>query len=288
MYRLKQKIIYNQLPSSVLASYADADGASLKVAIYFLSHVNVSKEELVANLSISEMAADRAINYWIENEFIVSSDSETAAVSGKSLTHNDMSKAVLQNPEISVLLQESQQILGRELPLSESRILIEIYQNLLPSVYGILNLESYWASKVPGKKVLNETLYSAREWNNLNIKTEEDCEKQIKEMERNYNYIKQVAAVMSADPDSFTRKERKTIISWLVEYDYDPSFVSEVLLRKSDATIPYINTVLKNWNKKGYRTVLDTRDVPSNITDLSSGDELSPLFKSILRKQQGL
>ena len=290
MYRIKQKIIYNQLPSSLISSYTDVDGAALKVALYLLTHNEASLDELKANLPLNENSILRSLNYWLENGLIDNSPQNNAEEkinkSSIHLTHDEMSKAVLLNPELSTLLQESQVILGRELPLSESRVLIEIYQNYLPSVYGILNLESYWNTKVTSKKVITETLYTAREWNNLNLSSEKEYEDQIKLMERHDDYICKVSAILSLSPDSLTRKQKKTIASWSDDYNYDPGFVSEVLLRKSDATIPYINTVLKNWYKKGYKTISDTRDIPSNITDNNPTDDLSPLFSALLQNNK--
>ena len=290
MYQLKQKIIYNQLPSVLNESYINADGAALKVAIYMLIHEKASIDELKSNLPISDEAIKRSLLFWEENGLIENRkdvSSENIIIKTNKLSHDEMSKAVLLNPEISVLLQESQQILGRELPISDSRILIEIYQNLLPSVYAILILESFWITRVPNKKVLNETLYSAREWNNLGIKEESEYDIQIKRMEKKDAFIKEVSDVLSISPDELSRKQRKIISSWIENYSYDKSFVSEVLLRKPDATIPYINTVLKNWYQKGYKKISDTRDVPVNISDNNSNGDLSPLFATLLKKKQG-
>ncbi|MBR3355157.1 MAG: DnaD domain protein [Oscillospiraceae bacterium] len=289
MYRLKQNIINNSLPSSITSSFINADGAALKVAIYFLIYKKASYEQLSSSLAISESAIKRSIQFWEENGLLVSEEEVLEEkTSSNRLNHYEMSKAVLINPEISIILQESQQILGRELPLSESRILIEIYQTLLPSIYGILNLESFWSTRVPSKKVITETLYSARNWSSLGITEEADCEQQIKLMEKHDAYVNEVAKLMFVSPEDFTRRQKKTISSWLDEYSYDISFVSEVLLRKPDATIPYINTVLKNWYKKGYKTVSDTRETPSNITDYKKNDDLSPLFEKLLKKKQGI
>ena len=290
MYQLKQKIIYNRLPSALIESFINADGAALKVAIYMLIYEKVSIDELRSNLPISDEAINRALLFWEENgliENIKEVSSENVIKKTNKLSHDEMSKAVLLNPEISVLLQESQQILGRELPISDSRVLIEIYQNLLPSVYAILILESFWITRVPNKKVLNETLYSAREWNNLGIKEESEYDSQIKRMENNDAYIKEISQVLSISSDDLTRKQRKIISSWMEDFSYDKAFVSEVLLRKPDATIPYINTVLKSLNQKGYKKISDTRDVPVNISDNNSNGDLSPLFATILKKKQG-
>ena len=289
MYRLKQKIINNSLPSSFKSSFVDADGAALKVAIFFLIHNKASIEELSSELALSEQAIKRSIQFWEDNDLLEVDNKGTEEEKANSyrINHDEMSKAVLLNPELSILLQESQQILGRELPLSESRVLIEIYQTLLPTVYGILNLESFWSTRLPAKKVITETLHSARTWNSLGIKEEADCENQIKKMERIDTYIKDVAKLMSVSYDEYTRKQKSIISSWLDTYSYDTSFVAEVLLRKPDATIPYINTVLKNWYKKGYKTISDTRETPINISDNKSSDELSPLFEKLLKKKQG-
>lgn len=288
MYRLKQKINNNSLPSSVINSFINADGAALKVAIFFLINNKGSFEDISSELNLSDQAIKRSIQFWEDNGLLeIENEITEEKPNTYRLNHDDMSKAVLLNPEISILLQESQQILGRELPLSESRVLIEIYQTLLPSIYGILNLESFWSTRVPTKKVITETLYSSRTWNNLGIKEDSECEMQIKIMEKHDSYVKEVAKLMSVSPDDFNRRQKNIISSWLDNYSYDSSFIAEVLLRKPDATIPYINTVLKNWYKNGYKTISDTRQTPTNIIDNKTNDELSPLFEKLLKKKQG-
>jgi len=288
MLYLNQKIIFNQLPSAITTYYRDIDGLTLKVGLYFLIHEEVDEEQALLDLSIPESVFNRAVLFWKEKQFVVEKDIELVNenIQPSRLDHDKMADMVMLDPEIATLLQESQQILGKELSLSESRILLEIYENYLPSVYAVLNIESYWMLRKERKKVLTETLYTAKEWNNLGIRTEAEYDKQIHLMEQCDEYISKIAEVTGIDRKDLTRKQCKVIQSWLLDFGYDESFVSEVMLRKNDANIAYINSVLKDWNKKGIKNISETRDRPMNIESNNSSGAFSPLFTSILNKNK--
>ena len=287
MFLLNQKIQYNQFPSTFSSNYKDLDSASLKVGIYFLIHGKSNTEDIINDLSLSEAAVNRAIQFWVDIGLIQSSDAlpednESCIRRNQHVNHQQMAEMVMIDPDIAILLQESQQILGKELSTSDSRLLMEIYKDYLHSVYAILNIEVFWSSRLNVTKVINETLYTAKDWNDLGLKSEEDYDHQIQIMENNDVYINEVANLLHINVEDLTRKNRKTISKWLNDFNYDKAFVSEVLLRKSDATIPYINSVLKDWYRKGYEKISDTRDHPINIESNNTSNQLSPLFASVL------
>jgi hypothetical protein len=83
-----------------------------------------------------------------------------------------------------------------------------------------------------------------------------------------------------------TRSTKHTILSWKEKYLYGTDFIQEVLLRKPDATVPYISTVFKDWYKKGYRRIEDTRDVPVNAVSDTGPSASNSLLHSALKQKK--
>ncbi len=299
MYYLAEKIMNNRLPDSFTRNAVSADGASLKVGIYFLQNGKATLDELKEKLNISSNAVIRGVQFWLDNFLI----SETAVMEDRlpqldpdpspikkrpksALSHEELADAVLSNPDLAILFQESQQILGKELSFSESANLAEIFQEILPSVFAILSIESFWSSRLPGNKVIHETRFTARDWQKMGLTKDDEFEARIAQMEHDQQFLREAAELLGEGPDTMTRSTKNTILSWKEKYLYGTDFIQEVLLRKPDATVPYINTVFKDWNKKGYRRVEDTRDTPVNAVSESNTPSGNSLLYSALKQKK--
>ncbi|MBR5501474.1 MAG: DnaD domain protein, partial [Oscillospiraceae bacterium] len=191
-------------------------------------------------------------------------ETQTLQPAKRHITHTDMATAVLGDPAMAALLQETQRLLGKQLSVSESRLLFELASEHDMPAAVLLLLVSYWSGTAPQKKVLTETARTAKEWAELDIRSVETAEQQLLLMETRRSRQSSVAKLLGRE-DDLTRSERKRIDEWFEQFGYDEAFVSEVLLRKADAGIPYIHSVLKDWHKKGYRSISDTRVAPINI-----------------------
>ncbi|MBP1554717.1 MAG: DnaD domain protein, partial [Oscillospiraceae bacterium] len=206
----------------------------------------------------------------------------------RHMSQNQIAVALLGNEEYAVLLQESQRLLGRELSISESRLLIETVTEYGTAVPSLLMLESYWLNTEPVKNVLSRTASTAKEWSELGIRTLEEAEAALTAMENRYSYAKSVASLMKTDVSGFTRKERRLINTIFEDFGYDESFVSEVLTRNPEANLPYISSVLKDWHKKGYKTISDVRLLSSApsvpVRSRPADDDGDSLFWEAVRK----
>lgn len=59
---------------------------------------------------------------------------------------------------------------------------------------------------------------------------------------------------------NFTKYEEQYIDTWIKEFNYDFVMIEEALKRtvcKANPTLNYVNGILSNWHKKGYKTVKD-------------------------------
>ena len=95
------------------------------------------------------------------------------------MSHSEIAVALNGNADLAVLLQESQKLLGRELSVSESRLLIETVTENGISVPALLMLESYWQDTEKVRNVLNRTARTARSWSEQGIRTIEEAESEL-------------------------------------------------------------------------------------------------------------
>ena len=289
------------MPESFCSRYSETDGPTLKTGIYILLHGFTDTASLCAELGISEDIASRAVKYWNSVGLFdeLQSDSgtgdeqktfeskEVKAVKLEKVKHHmyqtELAVALNGNPAYASLLQESQILLGRELTTSESVSLIELSESTSVAPQLILMVESFWVSHTDKSKILRKTSYTVRDWNKEGINNWNEAERRIELMELREERYESVAKLMDCT-DGFGASERKRIDEWFEKMGYDETFIQEVLLRKGDATIPYIHSVLKDWYSKGYKKVADTRVSPVNIQPHPDDGKKSDLFKNAVRR----
>ncbi len=260
------------LPGVFARRYASSDGPALKVALFLMLQGEAEPEFIASSLGMSPEVVKRSLEYW-EDAGLLSDDSKVSPSPSPAspekrkprLNHSDMARAVLEDPNLGALLRESQRVLGRELSMSESRLLIEISEETALPVPVLLTIESYWNANAGDGKVLSRMVRTAREWQKLGIDTLPAAECRIELMEQRSRNHARAAKVLGMPAEDLSSSEKKRIDQWFEDYGFDEAFIDEVLLRKPDAGIPYIHTVLKDWHKKGYATIADTRTSPVNV-----------------------
>ena len=123
------------LPDVFLNRYRSADSAALKVALYLFEYKTAEEKEICEALNLSENIVKRSLDYW-QSAGLFSESTSVKPIPTKPiepvkrhLNHSDIASAVLNDKSISMILQETQNLLGRELSFSESRLLVETMQD---------------------------------------------------------------------------------------------------------------------------------------------------------------
>ena len=252
------------IPDVFWERYRAADSAALKVALYIFENGIKNEDEIGLDLNIPLFSVKRSLDFWRSAGLFNNSENEKEQDTSLKpvkhrLSHSDVASALLSDDNIATLLQETQKLLGRELSFSESRLLVETIQETGLDAQCILMLEEYYLNTEHSKKVLTDSCRSARSMTKEIPVSYKSFEEQITLMEVRYYNLKKVSELLGIDPSEFTKKEKGLITRIFEEFGYDCTFISEVLTRKPDATVPYIFTVLKDWNRKGYRSISDAR-----------------------------
>ena len=121
------------------------------------------------------------------------------------------------------------------------------------------------------RKALNKKYVHAvaETWYKGDVKTFEDLESFLENYD-NLLKTKQKIAKSLRINRNFTKYEEQYIDIWIKEYKYDFDMIEEALKRtvsKANPTISYINGILSNWEKKGYKTVKDLEEDSKNTSE---------------------
>ena len=286
------------LPDVFLNRYRSADSAALKVALYLFEYKTAEEKEICEALNLSENIVKRSLDYW-QSAGLFSESTSVKPIPTKPiepvkrhLNHSDIASAVLNDKSISMILQETQNLLGRELSFSESRLLVETMQDTEFDPQCILLLEEYYLNTEHSKHVLTDACRTARNLSKESVRSYSSVERYILLMETRYDNLLKVSDLMKTEVSDFSKKDKGLINRIFEEFGYDCTFISEVLIRKPDANLPYIFSVLKDWNKKGYRTISDTRllspasDVIQINNKIIDNNEGSTLKKAVKRNRK--
>lgn len=282
MFKLKEQP-NSSLPAALEARFRDADGPALKTALFLLCENRpLSENEIISSLGLPAETAARSLSFWENAGLIVKTNGEgEAGVSVKKaadapkvinlrapLTPDRISEISLRNPEIAMLMQETQTILGRPLDSNESRLLLEIFEYDRFPADVILSLVGFCAPRAKnGRRVIGDASRLAEELAAEGIDTCESVNERIRLLELREKREREVASALELADKSLSRSEKTHVARWFEEYGYDVAFVKEAALRANGNTkISYIGGILKSWYNNGYKSIKDTREEISNTT----------------------
>lgn len=118
------------------------------------------------------------------------------------------------------------------------------------------------------KAVNKKYVYAVAEsWYKGGVKTFEQLEDFLESYE-NIQKIKQKIAKVLRINRNFTKYEEQYIDCWVKDFGYDFDMIEEALKRtvnKSNPSLNYVNGILSNWHKKGFKTPSDIQN-ESNTT----------------------
>ena len=99
----------------------------------------------------------------------------------------------------------------------------------------------------------------AENWYNGGVKTFEQLEEFLESYECLQKIKQKIVKALRLNRN-ITKYEEQYINTWVKEYNYDFAMIEEALKRTvtiANPTISYINGILSNWHKKGYKNVKD-------------------------------
>ena len=273
MFALASSAKPENLPVSLIERYRNADGPSLKVAIYLMLGNSPDASHIAGDLSLPISTVERALRFWhlagllVEEEAVRQPKQEIKKpLRDIRRLSAEESNQLLRNPEVAQLLRETQNLLGRVITPAESARLLTIYQyDELP--VGVILMVVAFSEPRAGRNLFGYAERIARSWKEEGIDTIEKAEKHLSLIERRETRYREISLIFGVSDSSFSYREKEYINSWFEELGYDTAFAQEAYERTAAKTVPAVNRILHAWSNKGYTTLRETRTEVSNTSN---------------------
>ncbi len=253
------------VPQLVLNQLERGEENLTRVALYILSTGNLDPTDIARALRLRTVSsAQRALDFWYGAGLLERAEQSTAvpepetAVRPPRLTSAEVAAVSCNDPQVSVLVQECQKLLGCMINQNDTNILVSLYCNDKIPVDTILYAAAYSVGE--GHRSARYIERVVLRWKESGIVTGEEAERYLHLLEKRRKIETEVAHVLGCEDRHFTTAERKLIASWFEEMKYDLAMVQEACLyAEGKKNIRYINGIFKSWFSKGWRSVKDVQ-----------------------------
>lgn len=257
---LKQAVIGPSVPMAVFENLYNAKDNDLKVILYALHKNTADPMEISKNLQITMAAVQSSLLFWSDKGLIMAEfETEEKPKKKKLLSAQEILEISEQHPEISVMVNQLQQIYGQAINERGTNAFINLYiQDNVP-VEVILVLSMYYAPIQKGPAYTAKVILNLFQKNG--ITSAEKADEHIRLMEkRDQTYI-DVCAIFSLEKNKLTTSEKTIIDSWYERLEMTNEMVKAAYTAAGhNATIRYCNGILKSWSQKGYHTEKDIQE----------------------------
>ncbi len=258
--------------------------------------------EIAKRLGITTSDAEELMEFWI-SEGVVFADGavpvQTAPmqtekakenaepvkkiqITAPVLTPKDIISAAQENGEIGELLNEAQIVLGRTLSHSEREMLVNMVNFYGMKTEIVLMILQYWRSvneKEHGRvKGVAYVLKIAQNWMEDGIQTIEDAEEKLKSLERSDRLWAEITAIAGISHKKPTLKQSEMVLEWSKDFSIEMISCAIEQMRENTAapSLPYVNKILKQWKKKGIKTLQDIAEENERFEKSKSAKQVKP------------
>ena len=300
MLILSSNLRMDSMPIPFVERYRTADGPAIKVAIFLLLGNSSDVTHIAEELSLPITTVERSLQFWFRAGLLVEEtipvpetiepEKKKPLISERVLGEDEINR-LLRNPEISLLLNETQNHLGRVLTSNESTKLMSIYQFEELPVDVILMIVAFSEPRTK-RNLIPYVEKVARTWKEDDITTMEKAEKHIALIEKREKRYSEVGEILEMKDSSFTFREREYINAWYEEYGYDIPFIEEAFSRAYVKTVSGLNRLLRSWSSKGYKTIRETRmeasNTPAPVPQRRKAGKKDDLFERAMRETKAI
>lgn len=246
------------VPQIVLTHLAQADGDTVRTALYVLQTGDTDPRTIARALGLTSVeAARRALQYWAGAGLLENTKAAPPAVPAEvNATKIDL--ANLNDPYVSVLCEEAQTAFGKALSRSEMQRLVSLYLNegWQPDVILLCCAEV----ARQGRRSVAAVARELARWREDGVESGEDAERYLRKVKQREDWCADAAAQFGIEPTALTRWERGAIARWHEEWGIGREMIDEALLRAgSKNTIRYVDGILRAWRAQGITTVAAAR-----------------------------
>lgn len=246
------------VPQIVLTHLAQADGDTVRTALYVLQTGDTDSRTIARALGLPSVeAAKRALQYWAGAGLLESTRAAAPIIPAEEKAAR-IDLASLNDPYVAVLCEEAQTAFGKALSRSEMQRLVALYLNdgWQPDVILLCCAES----ARQGRRSVAAVARELTRWREDGVESGEDAERYLRKVKQREDWCADAAAQFGIEPSALTRWERGAIARWHEEWGIGREMIDEALLRAgSKNTIRYVDGILRAWRSQGITTVAAAR-----------------------------
>ncbi len=266
-----------ELPVLVLNRLTQATEGAVRTALYIVKNKTVDAEKIASALGLSAQEVETALIFWLgagllSSDEIVSPAVSTAPAVAKRaprLSQREVVAASQKNPDIAILLEECQNLLGEVISPADMTILASLHLSDGLPIDLILTGISHFVQE--GKRSIRYIERRLLSWQKEGITTCEAAERYLTLMEQRSLRETIVADMLGLSANEFTVAERARIATWYEDFNYNDDMIEQAALRVgANKTIKYLNGILRKWHSQNIRTIKDIKDEPQNIVTSST------------------
>ena len=263
------------VPTLVLHRLDAADGDQLRVALAILRDGEVREEALLREFPQlkKDGALEKILIYWAGAGLLTGAPAAPAVPKPRPqprpprLSSREVAAAAANDPQVAVLISESQNLLGCVLNESEGNLLASLYlQDKLP-VDLILTGIAHFVTK--GNRRVRYIVRVLLSWWEDGIRSCADAERYPRAVGTAGGVRDGGRGTARDSSESFTAGERTLIARWYEDYGYGREMIRAACERAgSKRSARYLNGMLKKWHAKGYTRPSDLAgEGPANIQE---------------------
>lgn len=271
------------VPKKAVSDYIKlASEYQLKALLLILASNGPCDSKTVAkSLGCTEADATDFLEFWVE-EGILSCDgkvniespalSQTAlpeprekktvevkeSIPVPKLNPSDIVTMCRENKELTELIHHAQEVFGRTISHVEQELVINMVTYYgLPCDVVLVILQYYKTEKSKGRAIGTAYIGSmAKNWSEEGIVTLEAADEKLRSLEASDRLWSEIVAISGVKHRSPTVKQREMISRWSDDFDIQMITIAcDIMKENTDKpTLKYVDSVLKNWKKKGIFT----------------------------------
>ena len=289
------------VPSAVADLLGQASGSAVKVILCLIrfNKMPLSISDIATHCNIQSDDVLSALKFWTDKKILIKRGSlyhlclESHALLATDLpkySPNDILKRKEEDSSFAMIISEVERILGKILTNNDISIIYGIYDNLGFSADLILQLIGYCQSvNKTGFRYIEKV---AIDWHDNGIDTFEKADSFIKQLEiknKNENVIKLYFGI---EGRALSKKESEYISSWFNVMKHSAQMIKNAfdvcVDKKGKMSFPYINSILEDWRKKGYKTPADIESAKiENKNPDKKGYDLDEFEKMAMKSLHG-
>jgi len=273
-----------------------ATGAQLKVLLYLMRYHKLghTTEEIAKFCNIAAEDVDRAIDFWVKERLFVNDHGKLRLVGEiKTVLPKELPRVqptiILEDTskDFRDMVDEIQRVTGKTMNQLMISLFYNLTENLNFSPEMTVQLVAYCNSI--GKMTYRYMETLAASWHDEGIDSFEKAEEKIRQLE-NARTLEHALAKAFGITTSFSANQREYIAAWTAMGMSEPMIVAaydRCMDNKGKMHFSYMNSILKDWAKKGYKKVSDINAAPPVSTADTKHKGLSELEMLGISQIQG-